>query len=98
MLSLGASAGVRDQGEYAEKVSAIGKNVEGKKSVAEGCHSPWILAPIFASTMREFVSTNLPATVAYRCEPRMFSCIARSYGDSPPSLPHPSAPRVTCLS
>ena len=40
MLSLGAPAGVCDQGEYSGKKSHIGRNVKDKKSVAEGWHSP----------------------------------------------------------
>lgn len=66
------------------------KNVKDKKINAEGWHSPWILAQVFATTMKEFVSKTLPATVVCRCEPSTFSQIAQSHSDSPPSLLHPA--------
>ena len=90
MSSLGVPKGVCDQGEYSGKKSCIGRNVKDKKSIAKGWHSPWILVPTdFATTMREFISRNLPVTTICRREPRMFSRIAQSCGDSPPSLPYP---------
>lgn len=45
---------------------------------------------IFAATMKEFISKILPATVVGKCEPIVFSHIAQSHRDSPPSLPHPA--------
>lgn len=90
VLFRGAQRCVCDQGEYSGKKSRIGRNVKDKKSIAKGRHSPWILVPTdFATTMRKFISRNLPVTTICRREPKMFSRIAQSHGDSPPSFPYP---------
>lgn len=44
-----------DQEEYSGKKSPIGKNVKDKRIGAEGWRSPWILAQIFATTMKELL-------------------------------------------
>lgn len=85
-----------DQREKLGKKSPMDKNVKDQKNVADGWHGPWILALTLPLPWRNFLVKIFQSHLY--SEPRKFSLIAQSSGDSSPSMPHPSIPKVTYLS